>query len=139
MHRDYFMEEKERNQRADCLFRRLIQGAFGSKYQVFVGHHIVFQLVEGGVALEKQEVVSADALVFDPDIMEPHFGKEGARVLMAQLAVLLPMEREVRVQEALDALEAAGPWVGDAEPSEVRFPDGHPRTRWPYTNAGAPS
>lgn len=99
----YLGGEGKRNRDHAALFTALLTRAWG-ECEVIVGHHVAFEFA--GDLNTEDEIPSADCLLFDHGIMTAVFGEQ-AIPLMQRIAALKPGEREVEVQRALDALDAA--------------------------------
>lgn len=100
--KDYLgYENNDRNKRHADTFARLMHLALGQTTQVFIGHHLSFQL-NGDLATEN-EIPSADCLMFDHDIMGKVFGAK-ALAVMLRLAALPCDQRDDTLKVELDAL-----------------------------------
>lgn len=104
--KDYLDTEHTRNKKYAALYEELLKKAFpNSGITVMVGHHIGFEFA-GDISTEN-EIPSADCLLFDLGIMARVFGESPAVVLLEQLAVAAPGEREDIVIHWLAIDEAA--------------------------------
>lgn len=96
--RPYLEDENGRNKAHGQIYISLVKAAFGGEYQVFVGHHIAYQ--RGGDLSTQNEIPSADALMFDHDIMRATFG-DRAISCMQRLASVPTEQRDAMLRHML--------------------------------------
>ena len=76
--------ENDRNRDNSALFKDIIKEVFGVT-DVICGHHLSYEArwtgKDGFTYEQIQEIPSADALIFDPDVAEKIFGDDWKNVL----------------------------------------------------------
>lgn len=97
--KDFLQFENQRNHDDHITFNRFLQKAVGP-CEVLVAHHIVFLVGDE----EPNEIPSADALMFNPELMGAVFG-EKAMGIMLTLAHRIPELRGKVLKDFLDALD----------------------------------
>lgn len=100
----WLAQERARNVAHRSLFARLCNIAFGADCVVLVGHHVTYQHANG----DGDEIASADTLLFSHVLMRAVFGDDAPRH-MAQMAQLMPGEREEYLENALDLKHGEAP------------------------------
>lgn len=73
--------ENDRNRCSKTLITDMIKEAFGVD-QVFVGHHILYELPDDHQGAVPEELPSFDTMMFDHDIMERLFGDKYLEVIV---------------------------------------------------------
>jgi hypothetical protein len=105
--------ENDRNADSQKMFEDILLEVFGATKSI-IGHHMVYVLVEKeGDGFDQQivqEIPSADALLFDPAVLQKLFGDENWKAIAMQLAIEPVATR--------DALMAKMYYNRDAEPAE---------------------
>lgn len=100
--KDYLGFENARNKEHAATYTKLMKLAFGANAQCFIGHHLSFEM--GGDLSTENEIPSADALIFDHDVMNRVFGDEACQYMM-NLANLPCGERDKYLATILEYRE----------------------------------
>jgi hypothetical protein len=102
--KNWIGDEGRRNREHAALFAGLITRAYGTTFELFVGHHVAFKARHQNLTTEN-EIPSADTLIFDHEIMKEVFGDKYLGVLV-QLAQVPCGQREELLSKLM--LEVAG-------------------------------
>jgi hypothetical protein len=81
--------ENDRNADSQKLFEDILAEVYGATKSI-IGHHMVYVVEENDDGFNyqiTQEVPSADALLFDPEILEKLFGEENWKAIAHRLAI----------------------------------------------------
>lgn len=100
---DFIMDEKSRNWENRETYGRLMRRGLGCQQGTIVfSHHLIFH---PGNGRPPQEIPSADALIFNPQILAGAFGPVGAKQIAAHLATLDLCARDAMLKRYLDDTE----------------------------------
>lgn len=90
--------EGKRNRTNAMLYAALITKAYGTEFEMFIGHHLAYK-PQASAIVTLDEIPSADTLLFDHEIMRANFGPRYIEVM--QQLVAQPCEERERLLERL--------------------------------------
>lgn len=94
---DYYEVGDKRNRKNAAFYTELVELAFGKCQRVLVGHHICFQT--GGHIQTENEIPSADALLFDHEIMTRVYSEMAVPLMMKMASVPAEMREPMAMRE----------------------------------------